>query len=136
MPIKTKMILKKINSENFLLLIYKLSYDLLLLLILSFAATLFLEAILPGIVSTNHGFTVISFLLFATIFISATIGKKLNIKFKINRKHHFLPLILTGSFILIGNSLLKFHLWENIVITTLTIFIFSILYRNIFSSKE
>jgi|GEM_PF-1019089 len=118
------------NDPQFLFLIYKISQDILLLTILSFVAALFLEAVLPGMVSGNNGFFIVSAFAFAAISSLATIGKKLNIGFQHEKKQRFLPLILVVAFILIGNSMLKFALWENLLITTATLLIFFILYHS------
>ena len=133
---KTESFFKKFNDRQFLLLSYKLSYDVLFLLIVAFVTALFLEAVLPGMVSHNNGFLTISFLIFGSIWSVTTLGKKLGIEFRNNRKHHLFPFIMAGSFILIGNSLLKFSLWENLIITTVTLFIFFILYHTLFPAKK
>lgn len=133
---KLKNLVALSKERQFLLLLYKLSYDILQLLIISFVAELFLEAVLPGIVSQNNGFLITSFLIFAFIWSITALGEKLGINFKDNRKHHIFPFMLAGSFILIGNSLLKFSLLENLLITTLTLFVFFVFYHMIFPDKK
>lgn len=130
---------KKITiSKNTLLISYKLAYDLLLLLLLTFAATLAAEGLLPGLVSSKISFSKTTISLFLVLAFIAYLGKKLDItydKIKIS-KTKFLPMIILFSFLLIGSSMLKFSLWENIAIALITLFVFFLLYEIIFSSEE
>ena len=124
------------DGTQLTLLAYKLSYDILFLLIISFAAALLLESVLPGMVSDNGGFLIISVIAFASVWSISTIGKKMRIGFKSEPKNGFLPFVVAFSFVLVGNALLKFSLWENILITTATVTVFFIFYRSLFSHHE
>lgn len=128
---------KIIVNKSVLLLTYKLAHDLLLLLLLIFAATLAAEGMLPGLISSKISFSKITISLFLVLMLITYLGKKLNItyvKTKIS-KNRILPAMILFSFLLIGSSMLKFTLWENISITIITLFIFFLLYEILFSSE-
>jgi hypothetical protein len=129
---------KIIISKDSLLVVYKLLYDLLLLLLLTFAAVLAAEGLLPGLISSKISFSKITFALLAVLAAITYLGKNLNItydKIRIN-KNKILPALILFSFLLIGNSLLKFTLWENFIITLITLFIFFLLYDLIFNAEK
>jgi hypothetical protein len=131
--------LKKITiSKDVILIAYKLLYDLLLLLLLTFTAVLIAEGMLPGLISSKISFTKITIALILTIISIIYLGKNLNITYKQVRinKIKALPAFILLSFLLIGNSLLKFTLWENIIITLTTLLIFFLLYEIIYSSDD
>ncbi|KKQ51299.1 MAG: hypothetical protein US70_C0019G0004 [Parcubacteria group bacterium GW2011_GWD2_38_11] len=131
--------LKKITiNKNILLLTYKLAYDLLLLLLLTFAATLAAEGLLPGLVSSKISFSKITIILFLVLTLIAYLGKKLSITYNKTKisKNKILPIIILFSFLLIGSSMLKFTLWENISIALITLFVFFLFYELIFSSEN
>lgn len=129
---------KIITNKNNWLLAYKLSHDLLLLLLLTFGATLAAESMLPGLVSSKISFSKITIALFLVLTLIAYLGKKLNITYSKTKtsKNKILPIIILFSFLLIGGSLLKFTLWENFIITLVTLFVFLLLYEFIFSADE
>jgi len=123
--------LKKITiDKNVFLLIYKLAYDLLLLLLVTFSAILVAEGLLPGLISSKISFSKITIALILVLAAIAYLGKNLNISYSpmTNRKK-VLPALVLFSFLLIGNSLLKFTFWENIIITITTLFIFFLIYE-------
>ena len=121
------------------LMTYKLLNDTLFFIIIFFLASFFLEAILPGMISQNNGFLFLSVSLFLNIWAIIKIGKELGITFQNIRHSKIFPFALLFSFILIGNSLLKFSLWQNLIITSTTIAIlvtlFSQFLRNPISKK-
>ncbi|EKE16368.1 MAG: hypothetical protein ACD_11C00018G0004 [uncultured bacterium] len=123
---------KELDKKQLSILAYKLLHDSLFWLLFSFFVALLLEAVLPGIVSQNEGFLIISFLVFANLWIISHIGRKININFNKPEKNHLFPLVILFSFLLIGNSLLKFSLWQNILITSATLLIFFFLFHDIF----
>lgn len=131
--------LKKILiDKNMLLLAYKLAYDSLLLLLFTFATILIAEGMLPGLVSSKIGFSKLTIALVLILAIIAYLGKKLNIDYDQTRinKSKILPALILFSFLLIGNSLLKFTFWENIVITLATLLVFFLLYEIIYTSEK
>lgn len=125
-------------KKDTILIAYKLLHDLLALLLFTFTATLVAEGLLPGLVSSKISFSKMTITLFGVLAAIAYLGKNLNITYdtvKINKNKN-LPLIILLSFLLIGNSMLKFTLWENILITLVTLFIFSQLYEIIFAPED
>lgn len=131
-----KKIRLKLNSKQFSILAYKLLHDSLIWLLISFFMALLLEAVLPGMVSQNKGFLIISFLIFANFWVISYFGKKLDVSLIKSEKNHLFPLVILFSFLLIGNSLLKFSLWQNILITSATLLIFFFLFHNIFPNHS
>jgi hypothetical protein len=131
--------MKKITiDKNILLLTYKLLHDVLFLVLLSFMGILFADALLPGLITSKISFSKITIFLVLVMGATIFLGKYLEIsydKVRIN-KSKILPALLLFAFLLIGNSLLKFTFWENIIITLVTLFIFYLFYELIFSSDE
>ncbi len=125
-------------TKNSLLITYKLSYDLLLLLLLTFAVTLIAESLLPGLISSKISLTKLSFAIFLILSLIIYLGKNFGISYEISKinKNKILPPLILFSFLLIGSSLLKFTLWENIIITITTLFVFFLFYELIFIDKE
>ncbi|MEI7891235.1 MAG: hypothetical protein WCI36_04705 [bacterium] len=125
-------------TRNKLLIIYKLSYDLLFLLLLTFIAVLGAEGLLPGLISSKISFTKITIGIFAVMILITWLGENLQITYaKVNlNRNKIIPIFTLFSFLLIGNSLLKFALWENIIITLATLGVFFLLYEIIFADKE
>ncbi len=131
-----KKIRQKFNNHQFSLVIYKLLHDILLSLIIFFLAGLLLETALPTMVSQNNGFLIVIFLIFATVAGISTLGRKLDSVFTKKNRHHLMPLILIFFFLIIGTSLLKFALWQNIIITTLSVTFFLVFYHLIFLDEK
>jgi len=124
-------------DKSVLFLSYKLLYDFLALLLFTFMGMLTAEGLLPGLVSSKISFSKMTITIFLTLALIAYLGKNLNItydKVRIN-KNKILPVLILFSFLLIGNSLLKFTLWENFIITLVTLFVFFLLYELIFTSE-
>lgn len=121
-------------SNNLLIILYKLLHDALLLLLGSFILMLIAEGALPGIVSSHISMLKVMLTLFLVLGGTILIGKKFQIIYAkpAIKKNKLLPVLILLSFLLIGNSLLKFALWENIVITLSTLFLFLFLYQIIF----
>jgi hypothetical protein len=119
-----------------LMITYKLLHDILFVFLFSFFVMLVAEGALPGIFS-NH----ISISLFAAGTLLAAfgiiyIGKKLEFTYKTaNKKNGMLPIIILLSFLLIGNSLLRFAFWQNMLITIATLSVFFLIYNLIFTEK-
>lgn len=129
----------KINlNQNTLVIIYKLLYDALFLFLFSLAMMLIAEGALPGLISDH--ISLLKIALAALIIMSAIVwlGKNLQFTFEsgTTKKSKLMPVLILFTFLLIGNSLLKFAFWENLVITTLTLIVLFILYNSIFSIKN
>lgn len=133
------MLTKKIQTnKNKFLLAYKLLYDALFLILITLAGVLVADGLLPGLLTSKISFSNIIIALLAVLALIAYLGKNLNITYAKTKtkKNIILPAIVLFSFLLIGNSLLKFTLWENIIITLATLFIFFLIYDLIFSLEE
>jgi hypothetical protein len=134
--------LKKIfaffSQKNNIMIAYKLLHDALLLLLLSFAAILVAEGALPGLVSSHISLARLAIIILVVLGIIIFIGKNFQISYeKPNiKKSRLLPALVLFAFLLIGNSLLKFALWENLIITLVTLFLFFLFYQIIFSSEN
>lgn len=127
----------KIN-KNILLLTYKLLHDALLLVLLSFAGILIADALLAGLITSKISFSKITIILVLIVGLIVYLGDKLQINYssKKTNKGKLLPALILFSFLLIGNSLLKFTFWENIIITLVTLFIFFLFYELIFPPEK
>lgn len=129
--------MRKIHlSKNFLLVLHKLLNDTLLLLFLSFLGVLVVEGLIPGLISGHIGLSKFILLIILTAGGIIFLGDKLEITYPgptLSLKTGWLlPSLTLFSFLLIGNSLLRFKFWENILITILTIIIFFFFYRIFF----
>lgn len=107
---------------------YKLSYDVLFLSLISFFMAIIAEGVLPGFISAHVGFAKI--ILFILLLVAATIalGRYLGIEKPLlsARKNVLTPFFLLISFLLIGNTMLKLPLWQNLFITiTLVLILFN-----------
>lgn len=127
--------MEKSDKKNAMLMLYKLSHEITAYLIISFTLCLFIESLIPGMVSGNNGFLILSSLIFANILISARLGNELGISYQNAKKGFFLPIAIFISFMLIGNSLLKFSLFENLAITTSSIILMVIFNKIILEDK-
>ena len=125
-------------SKNTFLIAYKLLHDALFLLLMSFIAVLIAEGALPGIVSAHISFTRIVIAILLVLLLIILIGKKFQLTYAtpIIKKNKLLPVLILFAFLLLGNSLLKFALWENMIITLSTLFLFFLFYQIIFNPKN
>ena len=117
---------------------YKLLNNLLLLLLIAFTGTIFAESLLPGIITSQIGFTSIASAILLTMLALIWIGNKYQIRYEKLplRKTRIVPILAFVSFLLLGNSMLKFDLWENIIITMSVLFFMLLLYQQIFEEKK
>jgi len=125
----------KINPDkNFLLIAYKLLHDALLLFLISFVGMLIAEGALPGLVSSHLSLAKVTIMILIVLLAIIWIGSKFQIVYETPafKKNKLLPILTMAAFLLIGNSLLRFAFWENIVITTATLFVFFLIYSLIF----
>ena len=125
-------------TKDALLIIYKLLHDVLFLLLFSFLGIIVAEGALPGLITSHIGLAKIAIAIVLVLGIIVLIGSRFQIIYEKPglRKNKLLPAFILFSFILIGNSLLKFALWENMIITVVTILVFLLLYQLIFSEKK
>ncbi|KKP96325.1 MAG: hypothetical protein US25_C0074G0003 [Candidatus Moranbacteria bacterium GW2011_GWE1_36_7] len=133
------MFTRKITIEkNSLLIAYKLLHDLLLLMLVSFAGFLVIEGLLPGLLTSKISFSKIVIGIIIILASIVYLGKNFNITYQQAKIHtsKMLSGLVLFSFLLIGNSMLKFNFWENLVITLATLLILFLFYELIFSSKN
>jgi hypothetical protein len=125
-------------SKDTFIVIYKLLHDALLLLLVSFAAMLVAEGALPGIVSQHISLARLAVAIFAVLGMIIWLGKELQITYEkpAIKKNKLLPVLILFAFLLIGNSLLKFALWENMLITLVTLLLFFLFYQIIFEPEK
>ncbi|HBP00875.1 MAG: hypothetical protein UY41_C0040G0004 [Candidatus Moranbacteria bacterium GW2011_GWE1_49_15] len=124
------------HNKQFQLLSYKILHDLIFLSLLGLAAFIVIESALPGAISLNHGFLVTIFGIFALLQTTSFLGRRLGIEHPAKEKIHVLPIALVLMFLLIGNALLRFSLWENLLATTVIILVFTLFYQIIFSPNN
>lgn len=131
--------LKKLYREkNIWLIALKLGYDALFLTLLTYAGMLVAEAVLPGFLSSRISFSKLTIFLLLLIGAIGFLNSKLGYTYKTIPKHknRLLPFLIVFSFILIGNSMLEFSLWQNMIITLSVMSLFFIFYQLIFHHKE
>lgn len=121
-------------SKNSFLIVYKLLHDALLLTLLTFTAMLVGEGLIPGFVSARISFSKVFIVIVLITSAIVWLGKKLDLIYHapIMKNNKLLPLLVLFSFLLIGNSMLHFALWANIIITLTTLFILFLLYELMF----
>lgn len=122
------------HSKNFLLVSYKLLHDTLLLALISLAAMLVGEGLLPGFVSARISFSKVVVSIILILGMIAWIGNKFQIIYDAPKikKNKLLPVLILSCFLLIGNSMLHFALWANIIITLIVLMLFFLVYELIF----
>jgi len=117
---------------------YKLLHDALFLFLLAFISMLVAEGALPGIISSHISLTKVSLAIFLIIGATIFIGKNLHITYQNPpvKKNKLLPVLILLAFLLVGNSLLRFALWENVVITLIVLFLFLLFYQMFFENEK
>ena len=125
-------------EKSVLIIGYKLLHDALFLLLVSFVAMLIAEGVLPGIVSSHISLLKIALAIFLVMGFLIFVGKNLGIAYSQQavKKNRLLPVLILLAFLLIGNSLLKFAFWENIIITLVILFLFFLFYQAIFENEK
>lgn len=127
---------KKFKNQGFRLLAYKLTHDIMFFLLISFFLCLILESAIPEMVSKNSGFLILSLLITADILLGSILGKSLGLSFKMKKRHNLFPLAVFFAFIMMGNALLKFALWQNLAITTGILVAVVLLYNVVFQEEN
>lgn len=124
--------------EKYFPIIYKLGTDVLFLLLLVFAMLLFSERVLPGFLSNSLSFTRMTIILFINLGLLIYIGKKENYLFSgfTKRKNGLSIFLAIFSAILIAASMLKFQVWEIIIITATSIVILYYFYKTTFFQQD
>lgn len=98
---------------------YVAANDLLSLQLVAAFGMLIVEGLIPGFVSAHLPLSYVGIAVLALVAAIQFLGKKIGISHDVTEKKHafILPLLLTLSFLLIGNSMLKYPLWQNMLIT-------------------
>jgi len=96
------------------------------------------EGALPGVVSSHISFILVILPILLIFIFIILIGKKFDLTYTSPaiKKNRLLPVLILLTFLLLGNSLLKFAFWENIIIVISTLFLFLLLYQIIFEPKD
>lgn len=125
-------------SKETHLISYKLLHDALFLALLSFGAMLVVDGLIPRFISSHISYSRVIIAIMLIMTVITLIGKKFQITYEIPKikKNKLIPFLILFAFLLIGNSLLKFSLWANLLITIIVIVIFFLLYELIFLEKE
>ncbi|GBE16728.1 hypothetical protein BMS3Abin15_00550 [bacterium BMS3Abin15] len=124
-------------NNNIVKITYKLLNETLLLLLLIYGLILIAEGVIPGFVTSHLSFMELTLVIFANLGAIIYLGKKNDFLYAdFDIKHSKMIFVLVAlSFLLIGNSLLKFNLLENLVITLVSLSIFYYFYKIIFMEK-
>jgi hypothetical protein len=109
--------------EKYFPIIYKLGTDILFLLLIVFAMLLLSERVLPGFLSSTISFLRITIIIFINLGLLIYIGKKENYSFPgfSKEKGKLFVFLAIFSAVLIAASMLKFQVWEIIIITVLSL---------------
>jgi hypothetical protein len=126
------------KNKNVMVVAYKLAHDLLFMLLLTLGAALLSQAVIPGILSSHISFEKLAIALLLLIAAITWLGKKLDFAYPATRLHRnkAIPLFLIFAFVLIGDSMLKFPMWQNLIITIVMLIIFLLFYQIIFSPEK
>lgn len=132
-----KINIPKFNQETYLFA-YKLLNDVLFLALIAFIGTIFVEATLPEIITSHISFTIMGIVIIITMISIAWIANRCQIDYGKPglRKSKSLPFLILAAFLLLGNSMLKFDLWENLSITIVMLFVIFLFYRQMFGSER
>ena len=127
-----------LKNSQFYLLIYKLLHDLLFLVIATAFVSIIIEGAIPGFLSQQLSPLRIYVILVILLFVISLLGNKLAIDYpqKISKKSPLAALSVVFLFLIIGNSMLKFALWQNLIITLTTTAIAFLLYKTLISPKD
>lgn len=137
---KIKNVITKIaKDENCWKLAFKIFHDALFLLLIIFFMLLSADSVLPGIFSSEISFTKIIFLIFSVLGAIYYLGNK---KIRLEKKGIFrinLPIKIIFLILIIGfvaNSLIKFMIWQNIIITAVSAALLYYFYKLLVENKE
>lgn len=128
--------MRKISfTKNSYLIAYKLLHDALMLALVTFSLMLIGEGLIPGFVSARLSFSKMVIAIILILSAIVWIGKVLGITYDAPKikGNKILPILVLAAFLLIGNSMLHFQLWANIIITLTILFIFFLIYELIFT---
>ena len=106
-------------------LTYLVSRDALLLALVVFPLLLIVEGILPGFLSAHLSIGQFAIVAVALALFNAFLAKQLGLSFTPLKLRHnkLVPPLVIFSLLLLGNAMLKFALWENMLIAAATLVI-------------
>jgi len=135
MPIKNIL-----RSRQFYLLAYKLLYDAIFLVLLVAFVSFIAQTIIPGLLSAHLSTLRIFVILIVLLMLTSLLGRKLDIaytsKSASSKKSPRAALSVIFLFLLVGDSMLKFSLWQNLIITLGTVAIAFLLYKTLIFPVE
>jgi len=135
--------MKKIFTFNFnrkqvMLLAYKLLHDLSFLMFVIFAGLLLTDAVLPGILSFHLSIPLFVFTMLLALGIIGQLGRNFDLSYPLVsvRKNKLMPFFVLIIILLLGGSMLKFSLWENLLILSGTLYLLFLFYRIILRAQH
>lgn len=104
---------------------YALSRDALIVALAIFPLLLIVEGVLPGFLSAHISIGQFAIATSLLALVNAFLAEKLGLSFAPLKIRHnkLIPPLATFALLLLGNAMLKFALWENLLIAATTIFI-------------
>ena len=123
--------MKNFNKKQALLMLYKLLYDLSFVLILFSVGLLMIETVLPQFLSAyiSLPWVIVAIL---TIFSAISyLSRKLSLDYApvSVRKNKAIPFFVVIIMLLLGGSMLRFSLWQNLLILLGMLYLLFIFYR-------
>lgn len=137
----------ELNKKQLPIVVYKIIQELLFAVLVIFFGAVVTEGVLPGFLSAQLSPTRIIFLVLAGILSLIFLGRKFSLSIsrpdgnlKKSRKFNLakitLATVFVFAFLMIGNSMLKLALWENLLITFLTLLSLFYLHQTIFEEDN
>jgi hypothetical protein len=122
----------KINKQSLIATTYLLR-DALKLILLALMLILMAEAVLPGIVTNRINVTYIIILAILFFFLEEKLSSHLEINTvsKAKKRGWITPTVLSISLLLLIRSLIKFQIWQIVLITAGVIAIFFLIYKEV-----
>jgi hypothetical protein len=128
---KIATLIKNLNHKQNLLLTYKLLYDVAFILLFLFSCLTIAEGLLPNFLSSHLNTTSLILVLLLILIAIGKLGEKLNLHYSIIsiRKKKSIPFLVIIIILLLGGSILKFPLWENLLIVSGMLCLLFLFYR-------
>ncbi len=135
---KITLFIKNLNHKQNLLLIYKLLYDMAFILLFLFSCLTITEGFLPNFLSSHLNVTSLILSLLIVLVAIGKLGEKLDLHYSIIsiRKKKSIPFLVVLIILLLGSSILKFPLWENLLIISGMLYLLFIFYRIILRAEH
>lgn len=129
--------MKNFNKKQAVLMLYKLLHDLSFILILFLTGLLLIEEVVPEFLAS---YISLPWLIIAILSLFSVIGhlsRKLNFNYEpvSIRKKKSIPFFVIIIILLLGGSMLRFSLWQNLLILLSMLFLLFLFYRIIFRAE-